>query len=55
MTKTQKTWKIRDQLPNGKWGPEREVTLAQYRQEIEARKAKAIDIFRANVQALAGQ
>ncbi len=39
----QRTWKIRSQLPNGEWGPEREVTLAQYLVEHEAacQRAKA--------------
>lgn len=41
-----RTWKIRDQLPNGKWGPEREVTLEQYRAEIAARAQKAREIFK---------
>lgn len=40
-----RTWKIRDQQPDGSWGPEREVTLAQYRAEVEAAKAKAAAIF----------
>lgn len=43
-----RTWKIRDQLPNGQWGPYREVTLAQYRAEIEAAKRKAEAIHAAN-------
>lgn len=40
------TWKIRDQMPDGSWGPEREVTLEQYRAEIEAAKKRAAEIFR---------
>lgn len=47
---TERTWQIRDQLPNGKWGPYREVTLAQYRSEIEAAKAKASAIFKADAE-----
>ena len=43
------TWKVRNQLPDGSWGPEREVTLAQYRAEIDAAKVHAIEIYRANV------
>ena len=43
-----RTWKIRDQLPNGKWGPEREVTLAQYKAEVQAKSKKAMAIFKAN-------
>ena len=47
-----KTWKIRDQLPSGKWGPEREVTLEQFRAD-NASKAKAgTVIFRASVEAV---
>lgn len=42
---TERTWKIRDQLPNGKWGPEREVTLARYKAEIAAREETAKKIF----------
>ena len=42
---TNKTWKIRDQLPTGKWGLEREVTLAQYKDEIAAASAKAKAIY----------
>jgi hypothetical protein len=53
---TERTWKIRDQLPEGDprgdFGPEREVTLAQFRAEIDAAKANAMAIYRANVAAL---
>lgn len=42
-----RTWKIRDQLPDGKWGPEYEVTLAEYRAKIENAKAHAETIFKA--------
>jgi len=45
-----RTWKIRDQMPNGSWGPEREVTLEQYRAEIEAAKARAVEAFRRDAQ-----
>ncbi len=53
-TKAQ-TWKIRDQLPNGKWGPEREVTLAQYRAELDAAHQRALAIHRANAATVAAQ
>ena len=43
---SERTWKIRDQLPNGKWGPEREVTLEQYRAEIAAAAKRAKEIFK---------
>lgn len=46
---TEKTWAIRDQMPDGSWGPERTVTLAQYRAEIEDRSAAAMRIFRAKL------
>ncbi len=42
----QRTWKIRDQLPNGKWGEEYEVTLAEYRAKIEDAKAHAETVFK---------
>lgn len=41
----ERTWKIRDQLPNGKWGPERIVTLAQYRAEIAVAVVRAKAVF----------
>jgi hypothetical protein len=47
---TERTWKIHDQMPDGSLGPEREVTLAQYRAELDANKAKAIAIYRANAE-----
>jgi hypothetical protein len=43
-----RTWKIRDQMPDGSWGPEREVTLAQYKAEIAAASTRAMAIFKAN-------
>ena len=46
-----RTWKIRDKLPNGSWGPEREVTLAQYRAEVDAASKRALAIYRANAEA----
>lgn len=46
----ERTWQIRDQLPNGQWSKPRTVTLAQFKAE-SARKAKeALSIFRANVE-----
>lgn len=42
---TERTWKIRDWDAQGRIGPEREVTLAQYRAELEAAKAKALAAF----------
>jgi hypothetical protein len=48
----QSTWKIRDQLPNGKWGPEREVTLDQYKAEVAAKSAAARAIFANNANAV---
>jgi hypothetical protein len=44
----ERTWKIRDGQPDGSWGPEREVTLAQYRAEIAAAAEHALAIHRAN-------
>jgi hypothetical protein len=41
-----RTWKIRDQQPNGSWGPEREVTLEQYLAEIRQRADQAVAIFK---------
>lgn len=41
-----RTWKIRDQQPDGSWGPEREVTLAQYKAEIAAASQRAMEMFR---------
>lgn len=35
------TWKIRDQMPDGSWGPEREVTLEQYKAEMAAASKRA--------------
>jgi hypothetical protein len=40
-----RTWKIRDQQPDGSWGPEREVTLEQYKGEIAAAATRAKEIF----------
>lgn len=48
-----RTWKIRDQMPDGKWGPEREVTMAQYRAEIETAKQRATAIYQAAARKLA--
>lgn len=49
MTKpAERTWKIRDHMPDGSWGHEREVTLAQYRAEIDAAKKRALEIFKRN-------
>ncbi len=48
---TEQTFKIRAVLSNGKLGAEREITLAQYRAELDARRpyAKAVmDAFRRN-------
>lgn len=45
---TERTWKIRDQLPTGEWGPEYEVTLAQYLAKVKTDSAKAMEIYRAN-------
>jgi hypothetical protein len=42
MTKPEQTFQIRDALPSGKLGPERTVTLAQYRAEMDAAKARAL-------------
>ena len=47
----QRTWKIRDQMPDGSWGPEREVTLEQFLTESKAKSEKAREIFRASVSA----
>jgi hypothetical protein len=46
---TDRTWKIRDQLSDGSWGPEREVTLAQFKADNEAKKTIALAKFKANV------
>ena len=51
---TQQTWKIRSQLPTGKWGPERTVTLVQYRAELDAAKAHAAAEFKRMYPSLAG-
>ena len=55
MATAERTWKIRDQLPTGEWGSEREVTLAQYRAEIDAAGARALAIHQANVVAVAAE
>lgn len=47
-----KTWKIRDQLPSGKWGPEREVTLEQFKTENAAKAKAALAIFRADAESV---
>ncbi len=44
----QRTWKIRDQMPDGKWGPEREVTIEQFLADNAAKAAAAREIFRRN-------
>lgn len=49
----ERTWKIRDQMPNGTWSAEREVTLAQYRAELVAAHLRAIHAYRANAERLA--
>ena len=49
---TERTWKIRNQLPDGTWGPEREVTLAQYRAEGDAAVKWALQVYRANRKAI---
>jgi hypothetical protein len=41
----EKTWTIRDQMPDGSWGPEREVTLAQYLAETRQRADHAKAVF----------
>jgi hypothetical protein len=46
-----RTWKIRDQQPDGSWGPEREVTLEQYKAEIAAAADRAKSIFKRNAEA----
>ena len=43
---TDRTWKIRDQMPDGSWGPEREVTLEQFKAENAAKAKRAVEIFR---------
>lgn len=48
---TPRTWKIRDQLPDGSFGPERSVTLEQYREEVAAKSRRAIEIFQRNAAA----
>lgn len=45
---TTKTWTIRDQMPDGSWGPEREVTLAQFLAETKAKQTRAVEIFKRN-------
>ena len=45
MTTTQQTFKIRTRLPSGKWGPERKVTIAQYRAEMDEAKRVAGKAF----------
>lgn len=47
-TLTERTWQIRDQMPDGSWSAERTVTLAQYRAEVDAAKVRALAIFRIN-------
>jgi hypothetical protein len=54
-TTAERTWKIRDQLPTGAWGPEREVTLAQYRAEVDAATSRARAIHQANVATVAAE
>lgn len=43
-----KTWKIRDQMPDGSWGPEREVTLEQFLAESRRKAQQAKAAFAAN-------
>lgn len=44
-----RTWKIRDGMPDGTWGPERKVTLEQYRAELNANAERAKRIHAENV------
>jgi hypothetical protein len=49
----ERTWKIRTwDCDQRALGPEREITLAQYRAEVDAANAKALAIYKANVEAL---
>jgi hypothetical protein len=49
MQMTDKTWKIRTwDCASQSYGPEREVTLAQYRAEISAANRLARAIYKAN-------
>lgn len=43
----ERAWKIRDQMADGSWGPEYEVTLEQYKAKVKADSAKAMAAFRA--------
>jgi hypothetical protein len=52
---TDRTWKIRSQMPDGSWGPYRTVTLEQYLAEIAAASAEARAIHTANVAQIAAQ
>lgn len=45
---TEQTWKIRDQQPDGSWGPEREVTLEQYKAEVVSASKRAVETFKRN-------
>ena len=51
----ERTWKIRDQMPDGSWGPEYSVTLAQYLAKNRASCDAARAIHAANVKALAAR
>jgi hypothetical protein len=46
---TTRTWKIRDQMPDGSWGPEYTVTLEQFLAANRAKADAAKAIHAANV------
>lgn len=48
-TAADRTWTIRDwNRETQSYDAPRDVTLAQFRAEVEAKKARALEIFRAN-------
>jgi hypothetical protein len=48
----EQTWTIKDQMPDGSWGPERQVTLAQFLAETRHRADHAKAVFAKEAAAL---
>lgn len=44
-TRTDRKWTIRDQMPDGTWGPERSVTLAEFQTDHKAKTTIALARF----------
>jgi hypothetical protein len=46
----ERTWTVRDMRADGTCGPPRQITLAAYQAEIEAAVARAVAMYRANIE-----